>query len=133
MNTPTTSDFTVETADSCYEWTGELYCASGDYTQTFTGENGCDSTVTLHLTTSVGIPTHMTGANVYLAPNPTQSICRIIGLDSPHCTVNLYDLGGRLIMRDAGTEFNVAILPSGVYLVRIFTDSHVINLKLIKQ
>jgi hypothetical protein len=47
--------------------------------------------------------------------------------------VDLYDLRGRLIMRDAGTEFDVSNLPTGVYMVRIYTGSNVVNLKLIKQ
>ena len=39
-------------ASNCvsYEWNGQVYTASGDYTQTFPAANGCDSIVTLHLT-----------------------------------------------------------------------------------
>ncbi len=39
-------------ASNCvsYEWNGQVYTASGDYTQTFPAANGCDSVVTLHLT-----------------------------------------------------------------------------------
>ena len=33
-----------------YTWDGITYTQTGEYTQTFTGANGCDSVVTLHLT-----------------------------------------------------------------------------------
>ena len=38
------------TACESYEWNGETYTQSGDYTRFFTTTNGCDSIVTLHLT-----------------------------------------------------------------------------------
>ena len=43
---------TVESHTACdsYEWNGETYTESGDYTVTFTNAAGCDSVVTLHLT-----------------------------------------------------------------------------------
>ena len=42
-------EFTVSATNS-YEWNGITYEESGDYTQEFIAPNGCDSTVTLHLT-----------------------------------------------------------------------------------
>ncbi|MBR5984100.1 MAG: T9SS type A sorting domain-containing protein [Bacteroidales bacterium] len=39
-----------ETTDSEFVWNGQTYTESGDYVQTFTAANGCDSVVTLHLT-----------------------------------------------------------------------------------
>ena len=41
-----------ETAVSCgeYTWNGETYTETGDYEQTLTTVQGCDSIVTLHLT-----------------------------------------------------------------------------------
>ena len=45
-------DSTEFSALACesYDWNGETYTVSGDYEQTFTNANGCDSVVTLHLT-----------------------------------------------------------------------------------
>ncbi len=51
--TPPCEDVTTEmevTACESYEWNGETYTQSGDYTRFFTTTNGCDSIVTLHLT-----------------------------------------------------------------------------------
>jgi len=44
-----TSSDTIVACDS-YTWNGTTYTESGDFTQTFTNANGCDSIVTLHLT-----------------------------------------------------------------------------------
>ena len=49
VNTPVTADV-YETACSEFTWNGQKYTTSGDYPFTTTGSNGCDSTVTLHLT-----------------------------------------------------------------------------------
>ncbi len=38
------------TACDSYEWNGQTYTQSGDYTYTIVATNGCDSIVTLHLT-----------------------------------------------------------------------------------
>jgi hypothetical protein len=40
----------AETACGSYEWNGETFTSSGDYTRTLTNASGCDSVVTLHLT-----------------------------------------------------------------------------------
>ena len=126
------SEFTIETPDSCYIWNGQSYCASGDYVQTLTAENGCDSVVTLHLTTSVGVDNHEVTA-VYLAPNPTQNLSRIIGLDTDPVSVELHDMRGKLVMKGTSTELDVTTLPTGMYIVKVFTGNRIINLKLIKQ
>lgn len=49
VRSPITKEFS-ETACDSYTWNGPTYYESGDYTQTFTAANGCDSIVTLHLT-----------------------------------------------------------------------------------
>ena len=44
------SVITHEQCDGTYTWHGQTYSQSGDYVQHFVAANGCDSTVTLHLT-----------------------------------------------------------------------------------
>ena len=46
---PIETEITVDNAVGSYEWNGNTYTESGDYTMTFIAANGCDSTVTLHL------------------------------------------------------------------------------------
>ena len=132
INHAVSSEFTIETSDSCYVWNNISYCGSGDYLQTLSTVNGCDSVVTLHLTTGVGIEDHEVSI-VYLAPNPTSSICRIIGLDAEPVSVTLYDMRGKLVMKDSDTELDVTMLPTGIYMVKIFTGNRIIDLKLVKQ
>ena len=47
------TEFSI-TTDGPYIWNGTTYDADGDYQQTFTMANGCDSIVTLHLTIIAG-------------------------------------------------------------------------------
>ena len=127
-----TSEFTIATQDSCYTWNGQTYCASGDYVQTLETAFGCDSVVTLHLTTSVGVPVHEAEV-VFLAPNPTKNISRIMGLETDPVSVDLYDMRGKLVMKASGRELDVTTLPTGLYMVKIYTGDRFINLKLVKQ
>ena len=47
---PYSTSVTVDNAVNSYVWNGTTYTESGDYSVTLTASNGCDSTVTLHLT-----------------------------------------------------------------------------------
>jgi len=133
INHPETSEFTIETSDSCYEWNEQIYCNSGDYEQTLIASTGCDSVVTLHLTTSVGVANHEWDTHVFLAPNPTKQVARIIGLKEQPDFMEILDLSGRLVMNVKTTDLEVSTLATGVYLVRIHTSHGIINRKLIKQ
>ena len=44
----------AETVCESFEWNGETFTSSGDYTRTLTNTAGCDSVVTLHLTVNHG-------------------------------------------------------------------------------
>ena len=54
--------YTEETITACdsYEWNGQTYTQSGEYTYTTIAANGCDSIVTLHLTISPTLTTEET-------------------------------------------------------------------------
>ena len=132
VNQSASSEFSIETSDSCYTWNNQTYCASGDYVQTLQTVDGCDSVVTLHLTTSVGV-TVFDASSIYLAPNPAESVCRIVGLETEPVSVELFDMRGKLLLRGDKTEFDVRTLPTGMYTVRVNTGEHVVNLKLIRK
>lgn len=60
------SNTIITTCDSTYNWNGQTYNQSGEYTYTTTNSNGCDSTTTLNLSLSeIGIETIpiISGAN----------------------------------------------------------------------
>ena len=54
MNKSVEAEETIKACDS-YTWNGKTYTKSGDYTFTTTAKNGCDSTITLHLTINKSI------------------------------------------------------------------------------
>ncbi len=114
------------------EWNGVTFTEAGMQTATITATNGCDSVVTLHLTTSVGIDDYELGA-IYLIPNPAKNVCRINGLETAPVSVELYDMNGKLIRRINTAEFDVSTLSTGIYMVRVNTGNRVVNLKMVKQ
>ena len=57
---PIATSETTEVACDSYTWNGKTYTASGDYTFTTTGANGCDSIATLHLTINHSVKTEET-------------------------------------------------------------------------
>ena len=56
---PVQEIITVNAINS-YEWNGTTYTESGDYIKKFTAANGCDSTVTLHLTITSSVTNDIT-------------------------------------------------------------------------
>jgi hypothetical protein len=50
MVTPVKDSVASATACGSYEWEGDIYTVTGDYTNTYTSSEGCFYTVTLHLT-----------------------------------------------------------------------------------
>ena len=93
---PVTHEFS-ESACSSYDWNGTVYDASGDYVQTLTAANGCDSTVTLHLTINQPVTHEFTevaegkyvwnGTEYTQSGNYVQSFTAVNGCDS---TVTLH-------------------------------------------
>ena len=145
INFAQSAQFAVTTADSCYIWNAETYCESGDYTQTLTAANGCDSTVTLHLTITVGIDDH-NGFAFNLYPNPTN------GMVNVQCTMNnvqvgtmefhVFDAYGKLVdvvetrcttsLQTA--QIDLSGFAAGVYFVKAVADGNVVAVKkVVKQ
>ena len=62
INHSVTNSFEVTACDS-YTWNDNTYTTSGEYIQTFTSANGCDSTVTLQLTVNESKHTNITAEN----------------------------------------------------------------------
>ena len=92
---PVVAEITVDNVTS-YEWNGTTLTESGDYTATFTAANGCDSIVTLHLTT-LGQTTM------------TQTITLIAGTNwvSFYVETNLNDLKAALVAAVPGTTIKI--------------------------
>ncbi len=57
---------------------------------------------------------------ILVYPNPTQDILMIRGIESQELRV--YDLQGRLVKRETGTQVGVSNLSEGTYLLQIGTQ-----------
>ena len=141
---PATSEFTVECPDPCYEWNGESYCQSGDYTQTLQTVHGCDSVVTLHLTITVGIEDHDFAASMTVYPNPTNGIVNIQFTDnnSPITQIHVFDIYGKLLGVVETQNFaslqtaqiDLSRYANGVYFIKAVMDGKTIAVrKVVKQ
>ena len=59
---------------------------------------------------------------ISLHPNPTEGTVEIVGLQDEAASVEVVDMTGRVVQtHDKVSTFNVASLPSGMYIVRIKT------------
>ena len=145
---PATSEFTVECPDPCYEWNGESYCQSGDYTQTLQTVHGCDSVVTLHLTITVGIDDLDFAAFMTVYPNPTNGIVNVQFTDhnSPITQIHVYDIYGKLVgvnvvgandsspIPQATAQIDLSRYANGVYFIKAVANDHMIGIrKVVKQ
>lgn len=98
---PASSEFTITTNENCYEWNGQSYCQTGDYTQTFQTIHGCDSVVILHLTIETGIDNYAMNASMNIYPNPTSDVVNVQlttnNEQSDHVEIQVYDVYGKLL------------------------------------
>ena len=122
-------------------WNGLTYCASGDYVQTFTAANNCDSVVTLHLTTGVGIQNHDLNVSMIVYPNPTTNILNV------QCTINdeqwipdeihLFDAYGKLVFQHANlyetpqqtVQIDMSQFAYGLYFVKAVKGGKVVAVR----
>ena len=136
---PATSEFTIETSDSCYTWNSIPYCTSGDYTQTLQTIDGCDSIVTLHLTVSVGIDNH-NEFNFNLYPNPTNGIVNIqcTNHNSPITQIHVFDAYGKLVdivetnangSSAQTAQIDLSGFAAGVYFMKAVADGNVVAVR----
>jgi len=118
-----------------------IYEQSGIYEVTLTtfDANGCSGTITESISyTAVGISSlPLTQIGVY--PNPTQGVFSIQKKTTAgNMVVSLYDVKGQLIVApfrllDETTSVDIRQQPSGVYLMKVETETEVFYHKIVKQ
>jgi hypothetical protein len=117
-----TSSTINATANSSYTLNEVVYSQSGTYTQTLTNAAGCDSTITLNLTLTVGIEEGSI-TNVTLFPNPTSESFTIKTSAPLYGTYSVVDAQGKLVfageMTGTETKVNIASVARGIYYLRI--------------
>lgn len=98
---PASSEFTITTDEDCYEWNGQSYCQTGDYTQTFQTIHGCDSVVILHLTIETGIDNYAMNASMNIYPNPTSDVVNVQLTTNNeqfgNVAIQVYDVFGKML------------------------------------
>ena len=121
VNQPSASNLNATAYDG-YTLNGILYTQSGTYTQTLTNAAGCDSTITLDLTLTVGIE-EGTLTDVSLYPNPTSESFMIQTSIALYCTYSVVDAQGKLVfegeMTGTETQVNISSVARGIYYLRI--------------
>jgi hypothetical protein len=121
VNQPSASNL-IATAFDSYTLNGILYTQSGTFTQTLTNAAGCDSTITLELTLTVGIEEGtITDVNVY--PNPTSESFTIKTSIPLYGIYSVVDAQGKLVfegeMTGTDTNVNISSVARGIYYLRI--------------
>ena len=115
---PASSEFAITTNEDCYEWNGQSYCQTGDYTQTFQTIHGCDSVVTLHLTIETGIDNYAMNANMNIYPNPISDVVNVqLTMNNEqlgNVTIQVYDVFGKMLdMVNVGNSDAIHRVPTG--------------------
>jgi hypothetical protein len=121
VNQPSSSNL-IATAFDGYTLNGILYTQSGTYTQTLTNAAGCDSTITLDLTLTVGLE-EGTITDVNLYPNPTTESFTIKTSVPLYGNYSVVDAQGKLVfegeMTGIETNVNISSVARGIYYLRI--------------
>lgn len=69
---------------------------------------------------------------VQVYPNPAVNIIKIKGLEAIQ-RLKIFDMNGRLVLENAGSEADVSNLAKGQYILNVHTPSQIVSKKLIKQ
>ncbi|MBO4504687.1 MAG: hypothetical protein J5730_07760, partial [Bacteroidales bacterium] len=114
------TDYTDLHESACYyyEWNGQTYTASGDYTQTFQNVHGCDSVVTLHLTILPATLFSYSGNMEVLANTPVTLMATGANV------VTWTDVDGAVI----GTGNTVTVTPDDTTIYTLTAHNEDVNL-----
>ena len=136
VHSSVTNEIVISCPDSCYEWNGQTYCTTGDYTQLLQTVYGCDSTVTMHLTITVGVTEIALDPTWHVYPNPTNGMLNVSGKDFTQ--IRLFDAYGKQIgvwdVAGEVTQINLTSYASGIYFVKVMNGNRIVGVrKVVKQ
>lgn len=134
---PASSEFTITTNENCYEWNGQSYCQTGDYTQTLQTTHGCDSIVTLHLTIETGINDHNLNTSMNVYPNPTSDKVNVqlteYDSQSNNMEIQLFDIYGKLLQTvpasNENLQINLSSYAQGVYFIKAVSEGNMLAVR----
>ncbi len=90
--------------------------------------------IRLNGTYSLGVDTFNDTNDFSIYPNPTNDLININSLNNQSIkSVKVFDLGGKLLIESSYNKISVSNLSSGLYLLKITTDSGELTKKFIKE
>jgi hypothetical protein len=126
-----TSSVLNQTALDSYILNGILYTQSGTYVQTTTNAAGCDSTITLNLTLTVGLEEESLVA-ISVQPNPTDAIFTLKASEALYSTYVIQDAQGKVVatgsLTGTSTTINIDQVARGIYFLKVAEAAEAIRI-----
>ncbi|MDP4739491.1 MAG: GEVED domain-containing protein [Crocinitomicaceae bacterium] len=108
-----------------------IYTQSGTYTQTLTNAAGCDSTITLNLTLTVGLD-EQTVVSFSVQPNPTDAVFTLKASEALYSNYVIQDAQGKVVATGAlnGTSTTIDIdqVARGIYFLKVAEAAEAIRI-----
>ena len=108
-----------------------IYTQSGTYTQTLTNAAGCDSTITLNLTLTVGLDENGF-VNFSVQPNPTDAAFILKASEALYSNYVIQDAQGKVVatgsLNGTSTFINIDHVARGMYFLKVAEASEAIRI-----
>ena len=108
-----------------------IYTQSGTYTQTLTNAAGCDSTITLNLTLTVGLDENGF-VSFSVQPNPTDAVFTLKASEALFSNYVIQDAQGKVVATGAlnGTSTTIDIdqVARGIYFLKVAEAAEAIRI-----
>jgi large repetitive protein len=120
-----------ETALDAYILNGILYTQSGTYVQNTTNAAGCDSTITLNLTLTVGLDENKV-LTYSVQPNPTDAIFTLVASEALYSNYVIQDAQGKVVatgnLTGTSTTINIDQVARGIYFLKVTEAAEAIRI-----
>ena len=120
-----------ETALDAYILNGILYTQSGTYVQNTTNAAGCDSTITLNLTLTVGLDENKV-LTYSVQPNPTDAIFTLVASEALYSNYVIQDAQGKVVatgnLNGTSTTINIDQVARGIYFLKVAETAEAIRI-----
>jgi hypothetical protein len=127
---PTSTTLNV-TALENYVLNEIIYTQSGTYTQVLTNAAGCDSTITLNLTLTVGLDENGF-VSFSVQPNPTDAIFTLKASEALYSNYVIQDAQGKVVaigaLTGTSTTINIDQVARGIYFLKVAEAAEAIRI-----
>jgi hypothetical protein len=107
------------------------YSQSGTYTQVLTNAAGCDSTITLNLTLTVGLDEN-SFVTCSVQPNPTDAIFTLVASEALYSNYVIQDAQGKVVatgnLTGTSTTINIDQVARGIYFLKVTEAAEAIRI-----